>query len=128
VVYQRYHGDKFTHDTLPNGTVVGVGPFFTTNYFVSPLPAGTDESCGCFGNAPVGSIRGPGTIINNIAIFKVFPIKTARIRVRASLFNAMNHPNFNAVNISENPGNLKFGDYTGAADPRETEFALEYLW
>jgi hypothetical protein len=128
VVYQRYHGDKFTHDKLPNGTVVGVGPFFTTSYFTSPPTESALDSCGCFGNAPVGGIRGPGTIINNVALFKIFPIKTTRIRVRASLFNMMNHPNFNAVNLSENTSSLQWGDYTGAADPREAEFALEYLW
>jgi len=55
------------------------------------------------------------------------------------LFNAVNHPNFNTDNLSDGQtpsttsagysnGNANFGYYTGAADPREVEFALEYSW
>ena len=126
VPYQRYHGDKFKQTALPNGQITGVGPFFSTASFVAPTPTGPNQSCGCFGNAPTGAIRGPGALVNNIALFKVFPVKSSRIRLRAQLFNALNHPNFNGVNLSvDNP---KYGQYTSAADPRETEFALEYLW
>jgi hypothetical protein len=127
VVFQRWHGDHFVHTVLANGTTTAVGPFFNTNYFVAPPSVGGGTySCGCFGNSPMGIIRGPGTIVNNISLFKVFPIKYGRIRVRGELFNAINHPNFNTVDV--NLGDANFGDYTKASDPREAEFALEYAW
>jgi len=138
VPYQRFHGDKFSKIVLPNGQITGVGPFFTINSFLTPTTAGTDESCGCFGNAPVGAIRGPGTIVDNVSIFKVFNVKETQLRLRLNAFNVLNHPNFNAENLSDgqtlsttgtySTGNLKFGYYTGAADPRELELALEYRW
>jgi hypothetical protein len=140
VTYQRYHGDKFSKIVLPNGQVTGVGPFFSINSFTVPTAAGTNLSCGCFGNAPVGAIRGPGTILDNVSIFKVFAVKQTHIRARLNLFNAVNHPNFNTENLSDGqvpstttPGtytsnNSRFGYYTGASDPREIEFALEYMW
>ena len=139
VTYQRFHGDKFSKIIKPNGDVVGVGPFFTVNSFLIPNTPGTDQSCGCFGNSPVGAIRGPGTIVDNVSIFKVFRVKETQLRLRVNLFNAVNHPNFNTDNLSDGQtpsttsagysnGNANFGYYTGAADPREVEFALEYSW
>jgi hypothetical protein len=137
VTYARYHGDQFNKIVLPNGQVTGVGPFFSINSFLTPPTAGTDISCGCFGNSSVGSIRGPGTFVNNVSVFKAFQLKSTQLRLRLNAFNLVNHPNFNSDNLSDgqtlsngtiSSNNLKFGYYTGAADPRELEFALEFKW
>ncbi len=127
---QRYKG---AHIEGFNGAAPPNGPFFSTGSFYVPCtpplcaPGGTANFYGTFGNAPVGNILGPGTIINNISLFKIFPI-TDRVnfRIRGEAFNMVNHPNFNGMDL--NLGDTNFGTYTSASDPREAEFAVEVLW
>jgi hypothetical protein len=126
VPLKRYRGSYF-----PNGipSPSAAGPFFSTASFVAPPTPGNSTlvSSGMFGNAPVGIIRGPGTFINDVALFKTFPIKGQfALRVRGELFNMINHPNFNGVDL--NKGDTLFGYYTKASDPREAEFAIDVKW
>jgi hypothetical protein len=127
---QRYKG---SHIEGFNGAAPPNGPFFSTGSFYVPCtpplcaPGGTANFYGTFGNAPVGNILGPGTIINNVSLFKIFPV-TDRVnfRIRGEAFNMVNHPNFNGMDL--NLGDANFGTYTSASDPREAEFAVEVLW
>ncbi|HZL29130.1 MAG TPA: carboxypeptidase regulatory-like domain-containing protein [Acidobacteriaceae bacterium] len=127
---QRYKGDNFTTNKIG-----AVGPFISTCSFTvpgegTPCSPGSEVSPyfnGTFGNAPVGNIMGPGAVINNVALFKSFPIKDwVTMRLRGELFNMVNHPNFDGQDL--NVGDANFGYYTQAADPREAEFAIEVQW
>jgi len=128
VPLQRYHGAHPYTDTA-------LGPFFSTCSFTVPTeqtPCSVNSQQapyfnGSFGNAPVGILRGPGTVVNNVTLFKNFPIKGGyTARVRGELFNMANHPNFNSWDVTL--GDANYGYYTGASDPREAEFAVELLW
>jgi len=114
------------HFIVPNENITD--PTITSYCSSSSPPVNTqDVFNGTFGNAPVGSIRGPAAFVDNVTLFKTFPIKGGYIaRVRAEAFNLVNHPNFNGQDV--NLGDPHFGYYTQAADPREIEFAVELLW
>ncbi len=94
--------------------------WFSTNSFAAP-------KYGFFGDASNGSIRGPGQISFNVALYKTFPITTRlNMQFRAEAFNVLNHPNFTSVSTSVGAGN--YGQVTGAADPRIMEFALKLMY
>lgn len=80
---------------------------------------------GYFGNAPVGSILGPGLINSDMALYKDFKVEGRNvIQFRAEAFNVFNHPNFNAVSTSLGAAN--YGQLTGTADPRIMELVFRY--
>ena len=69
-----------------------------------------------FGNAPVGNILGPGTIINNVTLFKIFQVtEKLDLRFRAEAFNMVNHPNFSSPDVTL--GDANFGAYKISARP-----------
>ena len=91
--------------------------WFNTQAFAEP-------AFGHFGNAGVGLIRGPGMNNFDLGFFKNFRIKErAGIQFRAEMFNAFNHANFNAVEVTLGSGG--FGQVTSAHTPRVVEFALK---
>ena len=85
----------------------------------------------CWGNAGKDVFRGPG--INNwdISLLKNIPI-TERFRgqLRLESYNTFNHTQFNAVgtsatfNATGQQTSGTFGQYTGAANPRQLQLAL----
>ena len=134
VPLQRFKG---AHPQGFGGGTPPLGTFFTTCSFIVPNIDPSQTSCapgaqgnsfnGMFGNAPVGNILGPGTIINNVSLFKIFPVTDKiNLRVRGEAFNMVNHPNFNGTDL--NLGDANFGTYTSASDPREAEFAVEIMF
>lgn len=94
--------------------------WFSTNSFAAP-------KYGFYGDASNGTIRGPGQISFNVALYKTFPM-TSRLNMqfRAEAFNVLNHPNFTSVSTSVGSGT--YGQVTGAADPRILEFALKLTY
>ncbi len=57
----------------------------------------TPQGAGRFGNAGVGTLRGPGTIAVAGGLFKSFSVtERLRLRVEATFTNLPNHPNFAA--------------------------------
>jgi Carboxypeptidase regulatory-like domain len=74
------------------------GNYFNPNAF-APTPAGAAR----IGNAGVGILEGPGTIVVNGGLSKAIVIREGlRIRFEATFTNALNHTNFAppAVNVS----------------------------
>jgi hypothetical protein len=101
---------------------------FNTEAFARPVQ-------GSFGNAANSVFRGPG--INNwdISLLKNFRVsETTRLQFRAEMYNAFNHTQFNAVDTTarfDNAGNQvngQFGQYIGAADPRQIQLALRFYF
>lgn len=86
-------------------------------------------SFGTFGNAGVGSIRAPGEVAFNTAIFKNIPVGSRVVfNLRAEAFNVFNHPNILSISTAYNPAvsqqSSGFGTPTLAGDPREMEFSF----
>jgi len=97
-----------------------------TQYNCAPGAVGNNFN-GMFGNAPVGNILGPGSIINNVTVFKIFGLtEKLDLRFRAESFNMVNHPNFSSPDVTL--GDANFGAYRSALDPRQVEFAFELRW
>lgn len=84
-----------------------------------PLPIGR------FGNAPVGSITGPGYFSLNSGIVKSFPI-TERVHLRAegTFTNVLNNLNLNESNLNLNLSNASFGAITSGLAPRQGQVSL----
>jgi hypothetical protein len=79
------------------------------------------------GNAPRFPLHAPG--INNwdLAIMRNFKIQERyTVQFIGQLFNAFNHPNYNAPNTTI--GNQNYGRITGAQSSRVTEFALRIFF
>jgi hypothetical protein len=108
-------------DRVSGVSVVGpksITEWFNTAAFSQPLP-------GYFGNAAPGSIRGPGSINNDMAFYKDFKIyEHHTLEFRAEAFNIFNHTNFSGVSTGIGGGGA--GTITSALDPRVFEFALRY--
>lgn len=104
---------------FPAGTHT-VSEWFNAAAFVAP-------PSGFFGNAAVGSIRGPGLEDWDIALTKQTPLYGERVHseFRLGVFNAFNHTNFSGVSTAFGAGN--FGHVTSALDPRILELALR-VW
>lgn len=114
----------------PNSGPKTAEQWFNINAFVLPAD-------GFFGNARVGSIRGPGYQNWNMALMKNFPYgERLKVQFRAEAFNVFNHANFrdldtNLANITSGTyGQLSassgaFGHVTSAHDPRILEFGLK---
>jgi hypothetical protein len=88
---------------------------FNPNAFAVP-------AYGFFGDAAVGSIRGPRQISYNTALYKTFPVRgRINFQLRAEAFNVANHPTFNGVNTGIGPDDPDPGVVNSPADPRIME-------
>jgi hypothetical protein len=94
--------------------------YFNTNAFVA-APQFT------LGNAPRFPLHSPG--INNwdLSIIRNFRFSERfTLQFIGQLFNAFNHPNYNAPNTTI--GNVNYGKITGAQSSRVTEFAVRIFF
>jgi hypothetical protein len=79
-----------------------------------------------FGNAPRGSITGPGYESVNITLSRVFKYRErASFELRAETFNALNHTNFKLPTASAQNSPATFGNISSALDPREFQFGAK---
>jgi hypothetical protein len=91
--------------------------WFDTSTFSAP-------AYGEYGNAGIGTIRGPREISFNIATYKTFQLHDRlALQFRAEAFNFLNHPNFGVVDTNYGD-TARFGQVTSALDPRILEFSL----
>ncbi len=101
----------------PYRKIGNLNEWFDTSAFAQP-------NYGFFGDASVGTIRGPSYTGVNVSLYKTFPIyKTFSAQFRAEAFNVLNHPNFNSVDYGLGDGS--YGQVTGAGDARILEFAAK---
>lgn len=76
------------------------------------------------GNAPIGSIKGPGYEVYNLSVYRNVQLhENVRLQLRAESFNTFNHSNPNAVNTTL--GATAFGQVTGYGDPRRMQFGAK---
>jgi hypothetical protein len=84
-----------------------------------PVPTGSYA----FGNAGRNILDGPGTIAINLSLYRNFAVRErSRLQFRCEVFNVLNHPNFNLVNVNTpNAATIR-----SANDPRLSQVALRY--
>jgi hypothetical protein len=92
-------------------------------------------------------VRGPGFQNWDISVFKNVPIhgEAMKLQLRAEMFNAWNHPEFNGFNTSATfntagqvtnlptalgggGGRFGFGAFTGTSDPRRIQLAAKFYF
>ncbi|MGH9599866.1 MAG: hypothetical protein ACRD27_08370, partial [Terracidiphilus sp.] len=96
--------------------------FNTTAY---TAPSATSGFCNYFGNAPRGSIVGPGTVENNMALSKTMQMGDTRsMEIRATMSNAFNTVQYSGVNTTL--GSPTFGQVTSAGKMRAFEFTARF--
>ncbi len=89
-------------DRLCNGSVSHptANHYFDLSCFAVP-----PDGIGRFGNSGVGILTGPGTVVWNAGVFKVFPIKERlRLRLEASFTNILNHANLGIPDLNVQAG------------------------
>jgi len=105
------------------------GSNWLNQYFADPQVA-TQPDAFTVGNAPreITSARAPGTATTALSLFKQFKFDFLRegsfLEFRAEAFNALNHPQFAAPNLTVGASN--FGTVTSQANsPRQVQLALK---
>ena len=104
----------------PNGKLID-------QYFnVSAFRVAAD---GTFGNVGRNTIRGPGIINWDFAVFKDLTIseRWGRIQFRNEYFNLFNNVNFRNP-VSSLASGASFGKILGTRDPRFIQFALKWIF
>lgn len=95
-----------------------VGEWFNTGAFVVPAP----ES---FGSAGRNTIRGPGSVLFNMALTKVIPLgETHRLEVRAQANNVFNTPPFTAIDTVVN--SPSYGQVTSVGSMRKVQMVARF--
>jgi len=104
------------------------GANWLNQYFANPQNAVTPPPF-TLGNAPreISTARAPGTATAALSLFKQFSLplrEGSLLEFRAEAFNALNHPQFSAPNLTV--GSLAFGKVTGQANsPRQLQLGLK---
>ncbi|MBV8475828.1 MAG: TonB-dependent receptor [Acidobacteria bacterium] len=109
-------------DTIgnPNNGPKTVTEWFNTSAFALPPPF-------TFGNTRRNTIDGPGIKTLDLSLFKNITLtERTSLQFRAEFFNSLNHPNFDPPGTTF--GTPSFGVISGAADPRQIQFALKFLF
>jgi outer membrane receptor protein involved in Fe transport len=80
-----------------------------------------------FGNIGYNAVQGPGAFTWDLGVHKSFLItETQQIQFRLEMFNWPNHTVFNTP--STNLRSSQFGRFTSAANAREIQLALKYIF
>jgi hypothetical protein len=96
--------------------------WFKTSAFAN-VPAGQVRP----GNAPRGSILGPGTEEWDFDLFKNIKVtEGTNFQFRAEFFNIFNHTNFSGLSTSLGSG--LFGQVTSTLDPRIVQLGLKFYF
>jgi Carboxypeptidase regulatory-like domain len=104
------------------------GSNWLNQYFAIPQNAVTPAPF-TVGNAPreISTARAPGTATSALSLFKQFPLplrEGSLLEFRAEAFNALNHPQFSAPNLTV--GSSAFGKVTGQANsPRQVQLGMK---
>jgi hypothetical protein len=99
---------------------------FNPAAFAQPRATAADPNL--FGNAGRNILIGPGFSNVDLSLFKTFKVrKDVRAQIRAEVFNALNHPNFQVPVFLLDRTNV--GQLTSTANEnREFQLALKLLF
>jgi hypothetical protein len=101
--------------SLPNPSIA---EWFNTEAFVAPPP-------GQYGDARRNSIIGPGEVVFDMAMTKVFPLKESRMfEVRMSATNVFNHPVYTSIDTVVN--SPTFGRVTAVGAMRSVLMTVRF--
>lgn len=121
--YGSQHSDRLAASAC-NGLTISQGQVFDNNCFFYGWPG----AIGRFGNAGVGLFTGPGTVVWNGGVAKVFPIaERLRMRFDATFSNLLNHPNLAPPNMVVNSsafGSISSVQPVEGAGARTGQFSL----
>jgi hypothetical protein len=93
--------------------------WFNTAAFVAPTTLGVP------GNAPRGSIKGPGIERWDLSLFKNFKVtEGTNFQFRLESFNVFNHTNFDQIDQSTQSGT--FGQVLSTHEPRIVQLGLKF--
>ena len=86
------------------------------------------NALGTFGNSGRNSLVGPRLNNLDLAIMRLFPIKSEKYHVmlRAESFNVTNTTHFGGM--QSNISGPNFGQLMAAFDPRQLQFAAKFIW
>jgi len=88
-------------------------------------PTNTLGFCDFFGNAPRNSIKGPGTVSNNMSLSKTMQMGDTRsLEIRATIDNVFNTVQYAGVGTVVNQP--KFGQITSAGQMRSFQFTARF--
>jgi hypothetical protein len=106
---------------------VGATPTYFNPAAFAGVAATTTLATPAPGNAPIGSIIGPGYQVWNLSAYKNFKL-SGRIsgQFRAETFNTFNHSNPSA--LSTTVGATNFGQVTAYADPRRMQLGAKFTF
>jgi len=111
--------DVYGNKTL--NSLIGAG---TTSLWINPA-AFSQPASGTMGNVAPGTVRGPGALIFNAGLSRLFPIRERqRIELRVEAQNLLNRANFSDPNATLNSS--QFGKITASGPARIMQFALKY--
>jgi hypothetical protein len=112
---------QYVNQLLPD--VYGDG---TINRWLNPA-AFAAAGPGTVGTMRPGTVRGPGSVVVNAAVSRLFRIREGQsIEFRTEAQNLFNHTNFGDPIV--NKGNANFGKIQSAGSPRIMQFALKYAF
>ena len=112
---------QYANQLLPN--VYGNG---TANQWLNPAAFGNPVA-GAFGNMRPGTVRGPGSVVVNAAVSRLFRLREAKtIEFRTEAQNVLNHTNLGDPVV--NRSNSNFGRIMSAGNARIMQFALKYAF
>jgi hypothetical protein len=98
----------------------------TPGHFLNAA-AFAEPAFGTFGNAGIGSVKGPGFWQFDLSLSRTFQIREMqRVEFRAEAFNLTNR--FIMLDPTVDLNSNLFGRVTSARDPRIMQFALKYLF
>jgi hypothetical protein len=97
-----------------------IANYLNPHAFSSPAP-------GTYGNAGPGIVEGPGGLIFNAGLSRLFPIRESQtLELRAEAQNVLNRTNF--ANPSTTLTSNTFGQITASGPARIMQFAVKYVF
>jgi hypothetical protein len=94
--------------------------WFNPAAFALPAP-------GSNGNAGLGILEGPGILIFNAGLSRIFNVRERKsLELRAEAQNALNHTNFNNPSAALN--SATYGQITSSGPARVMQFGLKYVF
>jgi len=109
----------------PTSGVSGLQWFNASAYAEPTVTSSTAYPCGVFGNTPRSSVRGPGTVTNNMTLSKTMQLGSTRSwEFRATASNVFNTVQYSGVDT--NASSTTFGQVNSTSSMRQFSFESRF--